>query len=153
MADNNQDFRWSKYKNGRSYFAIVNLEIERSENVNEIIENYSGLGYSNHNIDVGKDGMENWKAGLRSGLEFSFAQSHETWKINVNAITGKPITDTNPTIIGYTAILAFIEKTNSVISEDKLQELEKDSSSIFFNKKFWKLRKKELQKIKDELRY
>ncbi|KFF17555.1 hypothetical protein [Flavobacterium hydatis] len=124
MRNSDNDYRWLKYKNGKSYFAIVNLDIEKSEIKNEIIENYSGMGYSNHSIDVGSEGMESWKKGLIAGLEFALSFSSDFWKIVINKVEGKPMTDTNPTIIGYTGILAFLEATEIVIDKQLLQQLE-----------------------------
>jgi hypothetical protein len=124
MKNQGLDYRWVKYKNGRPYFAIVNLSIEKDEIKNQIIENYSGIGYSNHSIDVGSEGMETWKKGLIAGLEFALSCSFEFWKITINAVVGKPITDTNPTIIGYTGILGFLEATEIIIDEQVLRQLE-----------------------------
>lgn len=124
MTKNNFGYRFIKYKNGLSYFATVNLEIEKNDNRNQVIENYSGIGYSNHSVDVGKIGMEDWKKGLIKGLEFVLSYSPEFMKITVHQVSGKPITDTNPTIVGYTAILAVLEKVNISIDPEKLEQLE-----------------------------
>lgn len=124
MKNQGLDYRWVKYKNGRPYFAIVNLSIEKDEIKNQIIENYSGIGYSDHSIDVRSEGMETWKKGLIAGLEFALSCSSDFWKIIINKVEGKPMTDTNPSIIGYTGILAFLEATEIIIDEQVLRQLE-----------------------------
>jgi hypothetical protein len=124
MKNDFEGFRWMNYREGRSYFAIVTLDIKKNEAKNEIIENYSGSGFSNQGIDVGVVGMETWKKGLLKGLEFALLYSSDFWKITINGLYGKPITDTNPTIIGYIGILAFLASTQVVIDEDNLEKLE-----------------------------
>ena len=124
MSNNNLDYRWMKLKNEKSYFAIVRLKIEKTSVKNEIIENYSGEGYSNQAINVGVVGMETWKEGLVKGLEFALLYSPDFWKITIDGLYGKPITDTNPTIIGYTGILAFLASTQVVIDKVNLEKLE-----------------------------
>jgi hypothetical protein len=124
MRNSEQDYRWMKYKSGKSYFAIVNLDIIKNETGNEIIENYSGNGYSNHSIDVGKEGMETWKKGLIKGLEFALLHSSDFWTITINKVEGKPVTDSNPAIIGYVGILSFSEQTRVEISAEIIDNLE-----------------------------
>ncbi|MNU11925.1 hypothetical protein D3C72_2601630 [compost metagenome] len=41
--------------------------------------------------------------------------------------------DTNPTIVGYTGILAFIEQTNVVISNEIIQDIEEFVYSSWYN--------------------
>ncbi|MDX6188151.1 hypothetical protein SGQ83_02225 [Flavobacterium sp. Fl-318] len=125
MKNDLEGFRWMKYKNGKSYFAIVNLDIKKNGIKNEIVENYSGTGFSNQGIDVGAEGMGTWKKGLRNGLEFIVSKSSCFWTITINGLYGKPVTDTNPAIIGYTGILAFLEEAKVVIDEVDLEELER----------------------------
>ena len=117
------EYQFLKVKNGKYYFAFINLEIEISDFKNEIIENFSGNGYSNHSIDVGENGADNWKLGLRRGLEFALSLSDNFYKITVNKLEGK-ITDTNPTIIGFTGILAFCKQSNNNLREQLLMQLE-----------------------------
>ncbi|KFF05589.1 hypothetical protein [Flavobacterium reichenbachii] len=109
MRKSDDDFRWMKVKNGRLHFAVVNLSIEKNEIGNEIIENYSGDGFSNNSIEIGTDGLEDWKLGLRKGLEFVLLNSSSFWTVTINGLEGKPFMDTNPTIVGYTGILALLK--------------------------------------------
>ena len=117
------EYQFLKVKNGKYYFAFINLEMEISDFKNEIIENFSGNGYSNHSIDVGKNGADNWKLGLRAGLEFALSLNDKFYKITVNKLEGK-ITDTNPTVIGFTGILAFCKQSNNNLREQLLMQLE-----------------------------
>lgn len=124
MRKSDDDFRWMKVKNGRLHFAVVNLSIEKNEIGNEIIENYSGDGFSNNSIEIGTDGLEDWKLGLRKGLEFVLLNSSSFWTVTINGLEGKPFMDTNPTIVGYTGILALLNQTTIVIDEEVLQKLQ-----------------------------
>ena len=132
------EYQFLKVKNGKFYFAFINMEIEISDFKNEIIENFSGDGYSNHSIDVGENGADNWKLGLRRGLEFALSLSDNFYKITVNKLEGK-ITDTNPTIIGFTGILAFCKQSNNNLSEQLLMQLESFVYSSWDDKNFEKI--------------
>ena len=132
------EYQFLKVKNGKFYFAFIYLEIEISDFRNEIIENFSGVGYSNHSIDVGENGADNWKLGLRQGLEFALSLSDNFYKITVNKLEGK-ITDTNPTIIGFTGILAFCKQSNNNLSEELLMKLESFVYSSWDEKNFEKI--------------
>jgi uncharacterized protein (DUF488 family) len=57
-------------------------------------------------------------------LEFILSKNVDFWEININGLEGKPITDTNPTIVGYTGILAFCEKTNFKLDKNLLEQIE-----------------------------
>ena len=118
------NYKWLRIKNGKPYFAIIDLSIEKNNMQNVIIENYCGIGYSNHSIDVGANDSESWKIGLRKGLDFVLSQDKNFWKININGIQGKPITDTNPTIVGFATILAFCEATKIAIDKNHLEKIE-----------------------------
>ena len=129
----NTTYKWLKIQNGKPYFAIVDLSIEKNIAQNEIIENYSGMGYSNHSIDVGINGAEPWKTGLRKGLDFMLSQDKNFWKININRLQGKPMTDTNPTIVGFVAILAFCEITNISLEKNQFEKIEQFVFSCWEN--------------------
>ena len=59
---------------------------------------------------AGKIGKKDWKRGLKKGLEFAFLNSLDFWTIEINGLKGRSFMDTNPTIIGYTGILAFLNR-------------------------------------------
>lgn len=124
MLSGDSGFRWMKVKNGRLHMAVVKLDIQKNNIGNEIIENYSGNGYSDLSIDVELEGMKTWKEGLIKGLEFALSLSTDFWTITINKLEGRPAMDANPTIIGYTGILCFLDKTNIVIDKDKLLKIE-----------------------------
>ena len=46
MIDDQLDYRLLKVKNGKPFFAIINLEISRNAHKNEIIEDYLGEGFT-----------------------------------------------------------------------------------------------------------
>lgn len=121
MINPDDNFRWRTVKNGLLHFAIVNLYIQKNENGNEIIEDYSGYKYSSDLMDVRHEGFNTWKTGLRNGLEFALLHSSDFWTIRINGFCASYI-DTNATILGYTGILAFIKETGIVISN--LEEVE-----------------------------
>ncbi|WP_316633789.1 hypothetical protein [uncultured Flavobacterium sp.] len=124
MKSTDLDYRWMKVKNGRLHLAVVNLNIVKNEIENLIIENYPKEEFCDNSIEVGENGWEDWKKGLRKGLEFALSNSSDFWTITINGLSGKPFMDTNPTIVGYTGILAFVEMTNTPIDEEILQQLE-----------------------------
>jgi len=117
------DYKFLKVNKGKYYFAVINLKIERSEFSNEIIESFSGDGYSNHSIDVGEKGFEIWKSGLKRGLEYALSLTDKFYKITVTKIEGK-ITDTNPTIIAFSGILDFCNQTNISLDRNLLEQFE-----------------------------
>lgn len=124
MINDDLSFKWMKIKNGRLHLAVLSLDIQKNNVKNEIIENYSGNGYSDHSVDVGSEGMETWKKGLTKGLEFVLSNSLDYWTITINRLEGRPVMDTNPTIIGYTGILCVLDKTDIIIDQEKLESIE-----------------------------
>lgn len=124
MSCSCEDFRWMKVKNGRLHLAVVNLNIQKNDTRTEIIENYPLGGFCNNSIEVGMNRFEDWKMALRIGLEFVASHSEDFWIITINDLSGKPFMDTNPTIVGYTGILAFLKQANIVMDEEVLQRLE-----------------------------
>lgn len=126
MIDDKLDYKLLKVKNGKPFFAIVNLEVSINDSENEIIEKYYGKGWSKQgNIEsVTNKGYQEWKTALRLGLEFCFSLSNNFWKVKVNKIEGRIGTDTNPTIVGYTAILAFCEQTKTKINSELKEQIE-----------------------------
>lgn len=120
----NTNYKWLKIKNGKPYFAIIDLSVEQNPGQNEIIENYHGEGFSNHSLNVGIRGATSWKIGVKKGLEFILSRNKSFWKININGLQGKPVTDTNPTIVGFTAILALCEVLEMELEKNTLEELQ-----------------------------
>ena len=126
MIDEKLDFKFLKVKNGKPFYAIINLEIIKNENKNEIIEEYIRVVWAREgNIDsVPMKGFETWKKAIRNGLEFVFLHSNQKWKVTIKKVEGRVFIDTNPTIIGYTTILAFCQQTNLELDDVIKNKLE-----------------------------
>ncbi|MEO7977464.1 hypothetical protein [Flavobacterium sp.] len=126
MIDENLDYKLLKIKNGKPFFAIINLEIIKNEERNEIIEEYCGDGWQRQGDieSVPMKGYEDWKKGVINGLEFAFSKSNEKWKIKIKKVEGRIATDTNPTIIGFATILAFCKQTNLKLDDTEMEKIE-----------------------------
>jgi hypothetical protein len=125
------EYKFLKIKNGKPFFGIVSLEITKCESISEIIEEYNGNGFTSQGTleSVPKKGYENWKLAIRNGLEFTISESNENWKVKIKDVIGRIATDTNPTIIGSGAILAFCEQTKLELNPD----LKKEIDNFVFN--------------------
>ena len=121
-----QDFRFLKVKNGKPHFAIVNLEAEHILTPSEIIENYSGNGFTTQgNIEsVPKNGYNDWKIAAKNGVAFVLNLSNKNWRVSINSIEGRIATDTNPTIIGYAIILALCNLIHVQIDNNMKNKLD-----------------------------
>ena len=126
MINDNLDYQFFKVKNGKPFFAIVNLEVSRSDADNEIIEEYSGEGWFKQGQieSVPNKGYDLWKKAVIQGLEFAFSFSNEKWKVRIKKVEGRIATDTNPTVVGFVTILAFCEQTNLNLDSDFKSKLE-----------------------------
>lgn len=126
MINDNLDYQFFKVKNGKPFFAIVNLEVSRSDADNEIIEDYFGEGWitQGHIESVPNNGYEHWKKAVIKGLEFAFSLSNEKWKVKIKKVEGRIATDTNPTIVGFVTILAFCEQANLILHSDLKSDIE-----------------------------
>ncbi|MFD2942039.1 hypothetical protein [Flavobacterium notoginsengisoli] len=118
MTNYDSAFRWMKVKNGRLHFASIELDIQKNDFENKIVDDYLVNGFKNDS-----EGIKPWKKGLIRGLEFTLSKSSNFWTIVIKELQA-PVLDSNPAIIGYTAILAFIEKTKIIIDEDDLRKIE-----------------------------
>ena len=126
MNENSLDFRFLKVKNGKPFFAIINLEITPNKHKNEIIEEYCGEGWKRQGEieSITLNGYEPWKKAVKSALEFAFTKSNENWNVKIKKVEGRIGTDTNPTIVGFATILAFFEKTNLKLETEEINEIE-----------------------------
>jgi hypothetical protein len=136
MINDKLDFRFLKVKNGKPFFAIVNLEVSRSDTGNEIVEEYLGEGWKSQGSleSVPMNGYEDWKKAVKNGLEFAFSKSNEKWKVIIKKVEGRIATDTNPTIVGFATILAFCEQTNLELENDLKSEIENFTFKSWENK-------------------
>lgn len=132
MIDETLDYQWRKIKNGKPFLGVVNLEISPNDNQNEIIEEYNGDGWIGMGYlasipaetEPGKAGFTDWKKAVQKGLEFAFSKTETKWTVKIKKAAGLISTDTNPTILGYTVILAFCKQANIELDVALLQKIE-----------------------------
>ncbi len=120
-----------KVKNGLLHFGKVSLRIELTEtNMLEIEEEYSDKKNSSFSqgqiISVPQKGFELWKEGACVGIEHAYLKVNRKsgLKVIIDNIEGL-ITDTNPTIIGFLAYKAIINKLPNSESQHEHEQLEK----------------------------
>ncbi|WP_234418277.1 hypothetical protein [Aquimarina aquimarini] len=95
----------------------------------EIIENYpdkTASGYSQGQIEsIPKEGYNDWKNGIKNGIEYAYEKltKHKGLKVIIDSAIGLS-TDTNPTIIGFAASRAVLEKLSNCESKNELEQLE-----------------------------
>ena len=126
---NNETFyRWKKIRNGIGSVAMVTLEVfENNSNQNEIIERYSGQGFTSQGSieDIpANGGYDSWKIAARHGLEYAFSLIDSFWTVDLIKIEGRAFTDTNPTIVGYTVLRTFFDKINFQLEQNQIDILE-----------------------------
>ena len=127
MTNDKAFYRWTKVINGIGSFAVVTLDVHlNNNNQNEIIEQYTGKGFTGQgNIEeVPPQGYDSWKAAARNGLEYAFSLIDSFWTVNIIKIEGRSFTDTNPTIVGYAVIRAFLDKINFKLDPKHIDKLE-----------------------------
>lgn len=132
MINGELDFMFRKVKNGKPFFAIINLEISPNVYQNEIIEEYNGEGWtamgyfaSIPDKDLpGKVNYTHWRKAVIKGLEFVLSKTETKWTVKIKKVEGLIGTDTNPIIVGYTAILAFCKQTNLKLDADLHHKIE-----------------------------
>ncbi len=118
-------------KNGLLYFGKVGLTLQLTENKKlEIHENYNEKELSNfsqgHLISLPKKGFELWKQGIKAGIECAYEKLNHQYGLKVIIENAEGlITDTNPTIIGFSAYNAILEKLPNSESKNEREELEK----------------------------
>ncbi|MBK6833655.1 MAG: hypothetical protein IPG89_04995 [Bacteroidetes bacterium] len=133
---NANSYRWTKYKNGISSVAVVSINVESySVGPNTIIENYSGQGFNSQGAieSVPPIGYESWKIAAKHGLEYAFSLTKDNWKVTINSIEGRSVTDTTPSVVAYTIFRAFCDKINLTLSEEVISKLEEFVLSAWTN--------------------
>ena len=120
-----------KMKNGLPHLGKVSLTLKLTEKgILEIEENYPDKkpsGFSQGQIEsIPKEGYNDWKKGIRNGIEYAYGKLTENsgLKITIESAIGLS-TDTNPTIIGFSASRAILEKLPNCESKTELEKLEK----------------------------
>ena len=120
-----------KIKNGLPHLGKVTLILKLTEKgILEIEENYpekKSKGYSQGQSEfVPKNGYEDWKKGIINGIEYAYSKltDNKGLKIIIENAVGLS-TDTNPTIIGFSASRAILEKLSNCESETEFEKLER----------------------------
>lgn len=130
----------SKYKfakihhNGKAYLGLIELEFDvNNSDKLIIIEDYQGQGWigQGHETVISQNGYDSWKKGIKIGLEYSYKKLklQQGLEIKIKRASGL-IINTNPTILGYTASRAILNKIeHSETEEEHKQILEEVYSS------------------------
>jgi len=141
MIDDKLDYRLLKVKDGKPFFAIINIEVTLSDSKNEIIEEYIGEGWTRQgNIEsIPAKGYESWKKAVIKGLEFVFSKTNQKWTVKVKKVEGRIAIDTNPTIVGYATILAFCKQTDFELDYELNNQIEKFAFNSWQNKNYEKI--------------
>jgi len=135
MTEQSKAYRWAKFRNGISSVAIVEMDVfPNSQRANEIIEHYSGQGYTSQgNLEeIPEKGYDSWKIAAKRGLEYAFSLVDNNWTVHINKIEGLS-TDTTATIVGYTMLRAFLDKINFELSNKQIDKLEEFVLSSWTN--------------------
>lgn len=119
-------YRWTKVRNGIGTIAIVSIEVIPNENRNEIVEHYAGQGFSGqgHIEEVSAEGYKSWKTAAKKGLEYGFSLADTFWTVHIRKIEGQAFIETNPTVVGYTILRAFLEKIGYPLNQEEIEKLE-----------------------------
>ena len=120
------DFKWQKLRNGKLYTARVNIDVRPGFLTrNEIIENLTGEGFRSQGVAecVPLNGYDSWKAGAKRGLDYGFTLVDKNWRVVLNSIEGFS-TDTNPTVVGYVTLLAFLDQIQFRLDNEQSARLE-----------------------------
>ncbi|PSL33315.1 hypothetical protein [Chitinophaga ginsengisoli] len=127
MTDENDSFRWKISKNGIRSVAFVNIEVfPNPQGRNEIEEHYSGKGFVSQGYmeEIPAIGYDSWKLAARNGLQYAFSLITTHWTVRIHKIEGRSVTDTNPTVVGYTVLLAFLDKIGFRIDREQTDMFE-----------------------------
>lgn len=127
MLSEQNDYKWVKITKGVGLFAIVSLTVSPSLlKQNVIVERYTGHGFSSqgHLESVPAHGYDSWKLGALCGLEYGLSPVDTYWEIFLLKIEGRVLTDTNPTVVAYTTLRAFLDAVNVVPDNERLKQLE-----------------------------
>ena len=123
MMDADKPYIWRKNRLG---FAMITLDVAESEN-NSITEQYSGQGWVGQGniLEVSESGFESWKMAARLGLEYAFTLTGKHYSVQISKVEGLIITDTNPTVIGYVTMRAFLNRVAYTMTDEEINTLEK----------------------------
>jgi hypothetical protein len=126
MTQKSKPYRWTKFKNGIGSVAMVYIDVVPNlVGINEIKEHYAGQGFTGQGYMEGvpENGYDSWKIAARCGLEYAFSLVDNYWTVHINRIKGIS-TDTNPAIVGYTMLRAFLDRINFELDNSQIETLE-----------------------------
>ena len=126
MANEKSSYKWTKFKNGVGSAAIVTLDIIPNFYQNEILEHYSGPGFTSQGFieEVPEKGYDSWKVAAKHGLEYAFSHIDTCWTVDIYKIEGRAFIDTNPAIVAYTILRAFFDKIDFQLDNKLMSTLE-----------------------------
>ena len=120
------DVKFGRVKDGLPHFAHVSLAIERTAGSQEIVFSCSGFGFTSqgYSEEVPAIGYDDWKNGARAGILFAVSLAGVACcRVDVRRMEGLS-TDTNPTIVGYTAALAVWKALGFEPTSEMVEKLE-----------------------------
>jgi len=122
-----QPYKWVKINNGIGYAAIVTIIVsQNSDGKNVIIEHYKGYeGFvmQGYIAEVAAKGYDSWKMGVKAGLDYGFSLVKNNYTVTIKKIEGMH-TSTNPTVVAYTILRAFLDKVGYHLNVDIINTLE-----------------------------
>src|ERR1051326_148998 len=120
------DIKFGRFKDGRGYFARVVLEVERPSSTPGTDFSCSGEGFRSQGYveEVPPTGYNDWKGGAKAGIAFALATAGAPdCRVNVTKIEGLG-TDTNPTVVAYSAALAVWKALGVELPKEPVEKLE-----------------------------
>jgi hypothetical protein len=118
--------RFARYKNRKPYFAECEVTVEYPSATPDIVFDCNGYGFTGQGYieSVSEKGYDDWKAGAKVGVEFALLIAKATHcRAVITRIEGMA-TETNPTIIGFTAAIATWKALEFAPSEELIARLE-----------------------------
>jgi len=125
--DKSESFKWTISKNGIRSVALVDIDIfPNLLGRNEIEEYYTGTGFFSQGYleQISPVGYDSWKLAARKGLEYAFSLTTAHWTVHIHNIEGRSLTDTNPTVVGYTILLAFLDRIGIRLKSEQIEIFE-----------------------------
>ena len=128
MAKIEGKYKVAKHKNGLPHYGEVILNIELTKNNDlELVENYQGNGWVRQGYEeiVPSKGYDQWKKGIQNGITYAYGKLKNNNGLKVIVVRASGLaTDTNPTILGYAASRAILNKLENSENDEELKELE-----------------------------
>lgn len=122
------EYRFRRIKGGLPFIGVVELHLEELPHAqqHQIIEEYQGAGFTSQGYieSIPAQGYKDWKAGIKKGILYALSKitSPNYYQITIIAAQGLT-TDTNPTILAYTASRAILDHLEH-------QELDEEKAAL-----------------------